>query len=483
MKRFSVLLLLLLTVATLNAQGLEFEDERYEQLPQLPQIEGAKDIALPQAVDLSPYCPQVRNQGDAFSCVGWAVGYGALTIQRAIDHQWAEPQQITENAYSALYIYNQIGSGDCRQGARISDALELLSTRGDCPAREFDFELDNCQKRPSPELIRRARRDTIADYMTLFGLDAPPDEKARQVRMALAQNYPVIVGMAVLRNFYQLRDARYWWPDIGDTTPAGGHALVVVGYDDPSSSFLLFNSWGESWGDQGFIRIKYDAFSQYCKYAFIMQTTGAALPDFENAPAIEARPLATFGGKAAFRYLDNTNGNPFFRTAPVKGEKGEYQTFREDWPVGQYFQIEASVAESGLYFYAFSVDALNNVNIHWPRSESLNARFTGLSESAFVIDPGIRIVIPGPNKALTLAHPGKDVVYLLASRRKIEGLRFITEKMRYVRGNYRERLEQIMGWRLAPAADVEYDPYALNFRVTTRSKGYIVPMILEVQAK
>jgi hypothetical protein len=39
-------------------------------------------------------------------------------------------------------------------------------------------------------------------------------------------------------------------------SPYGGHAVLLVGYDE--YGFLAKNSWGESWGDGGYGRINYD---------------------------------------------------------------------------------------------------------------------------------------------------------------------------------------------------------------------------------
>ena len=38
----------------------------------------------------------------------------------------------------------------------------------------------------------------------------------------------------------------------------GGHAMVVVGYDEPQRRFLVRNSWGTSWGRQGYGTMSYD---------------------------------------------------------------------------------------------------------------------------------------------------------------------------------------------------------------------------------
>jgi hypothetical protein len=43
------------------------------------------------------------------------------------------------------------------------------------------------------------------------------------------------------------------------TVPGGEHALLVVGYDDPGRYWIVKNSWGTTWGDQGFGKVSYDA--------------------------------------------------------------------------------------------------------------------------------------------------------------------------------------------------------------------------------
>ncbi len=51
-------------------------------------------------------------------------------------------------------------------------------------------------------------------------------------------------------------------PDTSDPadTPIGGHAMLCIGWDDSARCLIFKNSWGESWGDSGFIKISYDAF-------------------------------------------------------------------------------------------------------------------------------------------------------------------------------------------------------------------------------
>ena len=37
----------------------------------------------------------------------------------------------------------------------------------------------------------------------------------------------------------------------------GGHAIAAVGYDDDKEYFIVRNSWGTEWGDNGYCYIPY----------------------------------------------------------------------------------------------------------------------------------------------------------------------------------------------------------------------------------
>lgn len=226
----------------------------------------ATSFSLPQRVDLKPYCPSVKHQGKLSSCVGWALGYGALTIHRAIQHGCTDTRVITHNASSAMFIFNQIEKDEQGRGSRIVDAAKFLKTRGDCLARHFDHDIADENKRPDSLLAVAAQCFAIAGFDELFSPQDLDSVKVMSVKLALAQNRPVTIGMAIRRNFMLLRNARYWHPDLGDTTPAGGHALVVIGYDDKRQAFQLMNSWGKEWGQDGFIWLKYKEFAKFAKY-------------------------------------------------------------------------------------------------------------------------------------------------------------------------------------------------------------------------
>jgi hypothetical protein len=488
--------------------GLLLEDDTYDAQPRQAPEDGSK-ADLPPAVDLTPYCPEVRHQGYIFSCVGWATGYGAMSIQRAILNRCTDQAVITRNAHSALFLYNQIRTEDCRKGSRISDAMRLLQEKGDCLARQFDFNVNDCLQTPDSAAATSAKRYTIEDYLTLFGTSESPDIKVRRTKVVLAKNKPVVVGMLVLRNFYELKNAQYWHPALGNTAPAGGHAMVVVGYDDRKGAFRIMNSWGKNWGDNGFIWVKYKDFGDFCKYAYTLYLVAPEKmsPGEESQPAkIEAqhkpsettqnskletqhsdeRPLWELGGDFHFRYLTGwaeQSSQPLFETAEVERRAGVYRLRRKDWPVGQLFQLLAATHRDDEYLYVFSVDAQRNVHFHWPRQAGLNEKFDGQNESALLLAGGGEVIIPGPAKALKLAHPGTDRLVVLFSKRRIDTVAKLAEIVSRKEGDFYQNLLGTLGKHAVPAPDITYANDRIGFEAATRSEGFIVPLVLEVEAR
>lgn len=494
MKQFLIFYLLImvcpLTAQTLHENfggGLLFEDETYEQLPRQSPEDGSK-ADLPVSVDLTPFCPEVRHQGYIFSCVGWAAGYGALSIQRAILNKCTDKQIITRNANSALFLYNQIKPEDCDNGSRISDALNFLNKNGDCLARQFDFDVNNCSALPDSSISSHAKRFAIDDYLTLFSAKEKSEAKIRRVKVALVKNKPVIIGMSLLRNFYELKNAQYWHPSLGNTAPAGGHALVVVGYDDYKGAFRLMNSWGKNWGDNGYIWVKYKDFGDFCKYGYVLYLFGhEANEETEAISTVNSsgKPLLQLSGRFRFRYLNGwleQTGQPIFDTASVVSQGMVYQLQKKDWEQGQLFQLLAQTLRDEEYLYVFSIDAKRKVHFHWPRQHELNDKFEGMNESALILHNG-EVIIPGASKALKIVESGTDRLVILYSKKKIETVGQLAERLCADPENLAHNLVKTLGKYAVPQTDIDYTRNQIGFSAASRADGYIVPIILEVSAK
>ena len=153
-----------------------------------------------------------------------------MTIEKAIQNKETDSRVITENAYSALFVYNQIrgSESNCNSLSNMSEALDFIKTKGNCQAREFDFKVEDCFVRPENELKERAKSNSVADYNRLFDKNTEGDVRVLRIRTLLAQNKPVAIGLKINDNFKSLRETDYWNPILGKE-PVEGHAMVVFG--------------------------------------------------------------------------------------------------------------------------------------------------------------------------------------------------------------------------------------------------------------
>jgi len=66
---------------------------------------------------------------------------------------------------------------------------------------------------------------------------------------------PICIGMEVYENFFSYSGGIY---DKEEGGYAGGHGVSFIGWDDTERYFWLRNSWGESWGINGYCKYSYD---------------------------------------------------------------------------------------------------------------------------------------------------------------------------------------------------------------------------------
>lgn len=80
------------------------------------------------------------------------------------------------------------------------------------------------------------------------------DQTVAALKAAVYNRGPVNVGYMVYEDFSSYKSGVYehTWG-----SAEGGHAVVIVGYDDTEQCFIVKNSWGTGWGESGYFRIAY----------------------------------------------------------------------------------------------------------------------------------------------------------------------------------------------------------------------------------
>lgn len=269
----------------------------------LPQVEEEKlekvsssgaNISLPDKFDLSAQMPPVRSQGYQGSCVGWAVGYAMKSFQEKIEHQW---NYSNKTLMSPAFLFNQIKSmnhncvigspiTDCLEGSYIRCALEFLKTTGISTWEDMPYTDSSCTEKPSQSVLTNASNYRILEWKNV---NKPKDQSSRtDINTHLVQNYPIIIGITIYNDFRSLSDrnsqiykdykkngkfilnSNKCSKDSKDSKDrCGGHAMIIVGYDDTKEAYKLMNSWGTDWVDNGFIWVSYDTFHKIVEEAYI----------------------------------------------------------------------------------------------------------------------------------------------------------------------------------------------------------------------
>lgn len=209
---------------------------------------------LPKKVDLRPYMTRVEDQGQVGSCTANAVA-GAYEYL-------VKKNQGLEDDYdvSRLFIYYgaraKQGNEKKDSGSAISDAVSLLEETGACSEYTWPYSEQKSVvfAKPSKEAFEEASRHKITEAEII-----PTTLQAW--KSALAEGFPIIFGISLFKSFDNQRK-RGFVPNPSSTEAARGshssHAMLCVGYSDVDRVFIVRNSWGDRWGDNGYCYISYD---------------------------------------------------------------------------------------------------------------------------------------------------------------------------------------------------------------------------------
>jgi C1A family cysteine protease len=212
--------------------------------------------AAPTVLNLTT--PPIGNQGSEGSCVAWGTTYAA----RSISWQASNPASwsTSVNIFSPEYVYNQIKVGDCSEGSYVTDGLSLLKTQGAVPWSIMPYsDVNGCDLYPTTAQKATAAAYKITSYSRV-------SITSTAIKAALVAGKPVVVGGPVNRAFMYLSGTTVLKSFTGSSL--GGHCYCVVGYDDNKQAFKVMNSWGTTWGSNGYGYIGYSYVSKWFQEAY-----------------------------------------------------------------------------------------------------------------------------------------------------------------------------------------------------------------------
>ncbi len=219
--------------------------ERLSDIPPQESLEETKPAAFNS--DLRTDWWIVGDQGETGSCVGWAVeaalryhftkaGYikTASNCSFSIQQLWMSAKQTCRQGSGSTSLYLE------KAATQIKTALDTARKYGVVEESVLPFNHGNCAFSQNSFSLQASRHRLMA-YLNL-GRDA-----WTWIQWLKSQG-PIIARLDVDNS----------WMDIGpdgkllryERPYHGGHAVCLVGFKN--GRFIIRNSWGKNWGNQGY---------------------------------------------------------------------------------------------------------------------------------------------------------------------------------------------------------------------------------------
>ena len=298
-------------------------------LPQAPTVaalgEGETPVvgALPASYDARAEAwpePAVRDQANCGSCwsfgtVGAAEFNYAKSSNSAVDFSEQFLISCNKDKYgctggftASKYHYDTKAKNQLMPGPVLESDMPYL-----------DYNTGN-SKRTNVPCTREIQQGPLVEWNYLVsGWDyGAPSVDA--IKAAIYKYGAVTAGVCVDPGWYSYTGGVYA-TDAGLSycNGAANHQIVLVGWNDATSSWILRNSWGPSWGESGYMRIRYgyDLVGQGASYAAFSEPVEI----MTNDTLATAYVPADQGGEIDYTWTGTTAGTTVSADDPILSTK------------------------------------------------------------------------------------------------------------------------------------------------------------------
>ncbi|MDR2918508.1 MAG: C1 family peptidase [Tannerella sp.] len=229
-----------------------FGDEKFRLLP--PELEEIPlaDTYTPRkttitSIDLRSGFTQIKSQGNQGSC-------SAFTLASIYEYILKTNNALESDLSESFLYYNarkKKGDTGKDNGSNFYDSINALMDSGICTEQLFPYNADVFDKEPGQEAY-----DDGASRLVKKALNVKTN--IDDIRSALAEGYPIAISLRVFDSFSETNGFvhRPSENELKNET-SGNHAMVICGYSDEQRLFIIRNSWGTSFGENGYCYIPY----------------------------------------------------------------------------------------------------------------------------------------------------------------------------------------------------------------------------------
>ena len=218
------------------------EKLRYTSVPEILNA----TVVQPESADLRQKLPACYDQGALGSCTANAL-VAAFQNLRA------------EFYGSRLFLYYNErlleGSIPYDAGATLYDGVASLIKHGVCSESDWPYIISKFAVQPPSQCYTNALLNRV-----ITAANVP--QNLYSMKASINAGYPFVIGFAVFASFESPQVSATGMVPMPSLSERflGGHAVLVVGYNDATQRWIVRNSWGTGWGDRGYFYVPYAYF-------------------------------------------------------------------------------------------------------------------------------------------------------------------------------------------------------------------------------
>lgn len=193
---------------------------------------------LPNVLDFRSELQPIRDQGKQGTCYAQSA---------ACMKEWQEKKDNEFDEYmSPQFFYNNRpnkydDNPNNDDGMYGRDVMKLIRTIGICPEALYRYGRIESKKDIPQYIYEQAKKYIVKSYARVESLE--------NLKKSLFKNGPCLIAFPVY-NY----GSEFWKKT--SRHQHGGHAVTVVGYTE--EGFIIRNSWGTDWGNDGYSIYKYE---------------------------------------------------------------------------------------------------------------------------------------------------------------------------------------------------------------------------------
>ncbi len=232
-----------------------FKKTEYREQPLDDKYTPTPGLEIKSTVDLRRFFTPARSQGNLGTCASFAAVamYEAMMAINGINDK-------VELSPAFLFYYTNVLEGRPEGGSNYAEQFAVLGKHGVCGESLYPYQDHGTFAAPSAEAVTDAEHHRLLQAKEIPLVDEP--DKGGTIRQnhqlltsALSEGYPIGILLRVFDNFGKNGPFIPHPDDTDGAVDDGWHAMVIVGHSEENGFYIVRNSWGPDFGDNGYCYI------------------------------------------------------------------------------------------------------------------------------------------------------------------------------------------------------------------------------------